>query len=271
MEKPQLHISMIDMLARCGIQFQRRYGARFGVWDEEEIIPPGVALAIGISVHKGVQSNLEYKIDKDQLLTAEQIKDITRDEFQKVWDGGMLLTEEESININNTRDSNIDLSIKLVLLHNNELAPSLNPIAVENWFVIELKDYPYNLSGKIDIIEKDCIRDTKTSGKSPTADVGKSTQMATYSIARKVATGEFPKKIFLDYLIKTKTPKLVTVESKPDPLWIKPLYRRIERTIEIIQSIKKGNQAFMPADPNSWICCEKWCGYAKSCKFWSGR
>jgi hypothetical protein len=86
--KPQLHVSMVEMLSKCGIQFQRRYGHLFDCWHKAEIIPPSIALATGISVHKTIDANLNHKMDSDNgdLLPRGQIKDMARDEFNGIWD-----------------------------------------------------------------------------------------------------------------------------------------------------------------------------------------
>lgn len=271
-DKPQLHISMLDMMSRCGIQFQRRYGYRFDCWPREEILPPGIALATGISVHKTVEANFKRKMESQGLLLDRQaVADIARDEFHNIWTAGMMLTEDEITDIKRTYGVNLDQTIALSLLHYDNLAPKINPVAVEEKFVITLKDYPYDLAGKKDIREKDCLRDTKTKAASPPADAARSLQMAMYALSEKVAKRGLPKKVSLDFLIKTKKPKIEIREAVPDDSWIQPLFRRIERACEIIQSVKEGKGHFTPADPESWICSQAYCGYARTCPYWSGK
>jgi len=268
--KPQLHVSYLNTLATCGIQFQRRYGARYGCWHEEEIIPPGIALVTGISVHKSVETNLRAKIETGSLLPREEVQQIAADQFNALHAGGMSFTDEEAANINATLGAARDQTVALATLHHSELAPKLNPVAVEKRFVVVLEGFPFDLAGQIDIQEPNAIRDTKTSGKSPSSDATRSMQMAMYSLAVKVESGTLPEKVCLDYLVKTKQPKLVLLEEAPQESWIAPLLRRVERATEIIQAVKEGKQAFMPANPNDWMCTEKWCGYARTCPFWSG-
>jgi len=269
--KPQLHVSMLNMLSRCGIQFQRRYGARFDVWHEEEILPPSVALAVGISVHKGVESDLRSKLDNKTLLSTEEIKSIVSDNVKGIWEGGMMLSEEEAKAVKKTFGETTDQAVTLATLHHDELAPELNPLAIEERFVIELDGWPIDLSGTKDVREPDCLRDTKTSKRSPSQDAARSMQMAMYSLAEHNAGRGMPKKVCLDFLVKTKTSKLVTVEAVPDNSWITPLLRRIERFIEIIDAVKSGKQAFTPAQPDDWSCSRRYCGFSHDCLFFSGR
>jgi hypothetical protein len=96
-------------------------------------------------------------------------------------------------------------------------------------------------------------------------------QMGMYCLSEKVERKELPKKVCLDFLVKTKTPKLVIREAVPTMEWIDPLLQRVERAIEIIQTVREGKQAFTPADPESWICSKKYCGYSTTCRFASGK
>lgn len=270
--RPQLTASIMSMGFRCGVQMQRRFGARFDCWPKEEIEMPGIALATGISVHKSVEANLKRKIESEgQLLAREQVATIADDEFRGMWQGGMMLTEDESVNINKAFGSAVDQTIALALLHYDNLAPIIKPVAVEEKFVIEMPNYPYDLAGKKDIREADGLRDTKTKAVSPPDDAARSLQMAMYSMAEIVAKRGLPKKVYLDFLIKTKSPKIVIREAMPDDSWIQLLMRRIEKMVKIIQSVKEGTGQFTPADPDHWCCSKKYCGYATSCPYWSGK
>jgi len=262
--KAQLHQSMISMLYGCGEQFRRRYGARFGWNDKEEIIPPGVALIIGISTHKSVEHNLTSKINTGELLPLEEIKDIARDDVATRWKDGVALTKEESKQKRKTKGSCIDTAVSLSELHAVGLAPTLNPKAVERKWVVTLDGFPFDLSGAWDVEEKgNIIRDTKTSAKSPSqGDADSSEQLTMYSLAMKVCDNKEPKALFLDHLVKTKTPKIVTLKTRRTAKHRLVLLRRIEIAAEVIS---KG--AFVPANPMDWRCSPKFCGYWNTCKF----
>ena len=267
-EKPQLHQSMIKMLYSCGEQFRRRYGARFGWNDKEEIIPPGVALIIGIATHKSVEKNLTAKIEKGELLPTEEAMEIAHDEAIGLWQGDVLLTEEESQNAKKVKGDSVDISVSLAGLHARDLAPKLEPKSVERKWVINLEGFPFDLAGQWDIEEDNgAIRDTKTSGKSPSQnDADSSEQLSMYSLAKQICDKEDAPALYLDVLVKTKTPKLVTLKTRRTDDQRQILLRRIERAAEIIE---KG--AFTPANPQDWRCSRRFCGYALTCPFWSGK
>lgn len=271
--KPQLHNSMMEQMYRCGIQWQRRYGARFGCWHKEEIIRPGIELATGISVHKAVERNMRFKMENDgHLLHRKEVAQIARDSFEGVYQGGMMFTEEETVDVKKTLGGAIDQTVDLSWLHYDHLASHINPAAVEEKFVIELNGYPFDVAGQKDIREVDgTLRDTKTKGQSPPADAARSIQMGTYCMSEVVAKRGLPKIVVLDFLVKTKVAKYVRRDAVPDKTWLDPVMARIERAIKIIEAVKEGKEAFAPADPENWVCSKRYCGYASTCPYWSGR
>lgn len=271
-DKPQLTVSMMDTLSRCGIQFQRRYGHRFGIWHEEEIIPPGVAMLTGTAVHSTVKADLQHKIDNGELLAKEQIRDLASDNVKTEWNKGVMLTDEEAGSIENALGDTIDQAISLSVLHHNFVAPLIQPVALEEAFVLKLIGYDIDLAGRKDIREVNGnIRDTKTARATPPEDAARTFQVAMYSMSELVQRGKYPDKVTLDYLVKTKTAKVEHRSISPDDAFTTPLRRRIERAIEVIRTVKEGKQALTPADPTSFICSSRYCGFSSSCQFFGGR
>lgn len=261
-KKPQLHQSGLEMLSKCGEMYDRRY-------NRGEIIPPGIAQIVGRSTHKSVELNLAAKIRTGELLPVEQIKDIARDELEGEFQRGVALDREErERGLAAVKGEAIDTTIALSTLHRTDLAPKLIPTAVERKFVIKLEGYPLDLAGTIDIQEGMMrIRDTKTANKTPPqADADNSIQLTMYGLAAKVIDGVAPGEFILDALVKTKTPKqvsLVTTRTADD---FQMLLRRVERAITVIE---KG--AFQPARTTDWWCSLKFCGYAANCPFYQKR
>lgn len=273
-QKPQIHVSMLTQLEGCGEQFRRRYGARFGWNDREEIIAPGVALITGIGTHKAVEENLNSKIRTGVLLPVAQVMDIARDTAADLWQGEVFLQEDEAVNVEQTKGESIDMAVKCAGAHAAQLAPKLSPKSVERKWVIKLENFPYDLAGKIDIEEEipsseeglapiSIVRDTKTAGKSPNANAADiSEQLSMYALAKKVVDGVEPSALYLDTLVKSANVKIVTQGTKRSDFQLQVLLRRVERAIEIIQ---KG--AFTPAREDDWRCSPKWCGYWSTCPF----
>jgi hypothetical protein len=261
---------MISMLYRCGEQFRRRYGFRFGYNDKEEIIPPGVALIIGIATHKSVEKNMKSRIETEEYLPLEQVKDVARDEAAGLWSKEVRLVDADEVtNPKKVKAESIDTSVALAALHALQLAPGLSPKSVERKWVVNLEGFPFDLAGQWDIEEAaegallPSIRDTKTAAKSPNANAADlSEQLTMYSLAKKVCDNEDNIALFLDTLVKTKTPKIVTQVTTRTDHDRQILLRRIERAAEIIDM-----GAFAPANPIDWWCGDKWCGYWRTCPF----
>jgi hypothetical protein len=240
------------MLARCGEQYRYRYveGLRS---------PPGVALVIGKGTHAAIEEDLREKMALGELLPDERIADTAADATRKAWD------EEPPILRDGDPDQGqaVDTAVALATVHHKVLAPGIEPIAVERGFLLELDGFPYDLMGFVDIEEKGRIRDTKTAAKSPSGtEADQSDQLTVYHL--EAATRGEQKTVALDYLIKAKTPKVVTLESTRGPEDHARLLRRVEAAAKVIES-----GAFAPTNPDNWWCSQKWCGYWDRCAFGS--
>lgn len=257
--KPALSISALDMLSKCGEQYRRRYV-------EGDKIAPGVSMLVGRGVDKSVDKNLTSKIQTKTLLSVEEIQEAARDTVSQEWDqGGVTLSDDElRTGIKAVRAAAIDKAVRLSKLHAEKAAPSLNPTHVQRKWTVELKGYPADIMGVIDIQEGAAtVRDTKTSAKSPREDEAHlSDQLTLYALASKVLDGQAPAKVALDYLVDTQTPRHVIRESTRDDADFRVMLRRIDTAMA---AIDKG--VFVPARQSDWWCSRRWCGYFNSCPY----
>jgi len=129
-----------------------------------------------------------------------------------------------------------------------------------------------DLAGKRDIVEdiegEEVVRDTKTSGKSPSKDVADdSDQLSTYSLASLVFNGKLPKGVALDYLVQTpkrhdlKYVPLTSTRSMDD---INVLLFRFARAVHSWHTACKTG-SFLPARSTDWWCSEKFCAFTDRC------
>jgi RecB family exonuclease len=121
-----------------------------------------------------------------------------------------------------------------------------------------------DLVGRIDIQEGTAtVRDTKTSGKTPSADCAdKSVQLKAYALAVRTIDGAAPDKAILDYLIDTKQPKVGSFSADLNGADYLALLARVET---ICKAMEAG--VFIPVEPTHWCCDPKWCGYFGTCKY----
>lgn len=255
--KLQLHVSGLEKLAKCGIQYEFRYMKGIK-------IPPPVAIITGIGVHHGIAKNLTAKIEVGNLLPVEAVNEITRDRVLAEWGNGVTLDEDEiKEGADKVKGAAVDKAVSLGSLHHKELAPTLQPKAVERPWVLDVEGHDIQLAGTIDIQEEKTLRDTKTAGKSPAADqAAKSVQLTAYALAVQQIDGKLPESVRLDYLVANKTPKLVQLESKRTVEDFPYFLHRVQKAVEVIKS-----GMFMPASPDSWQCSEHFCGYWNICPY----
>lgn len=257
MSKRQLHWSHISMLQRCGIQYQYRYL-------QGSIKPPGVALIVGSATHESIEDNMKHKRDSGDVLPAEAVAEKARESVNHRWqsEGVALDAEEKSEGEANVRGQAVDMAVTLSRLHHSELAPIINPVHVERKWVLEMDNFPFDLSGTIDLQEPTTIRDTKTAKRSPPENTAHgSDQLTIYALAATILDGKTPD-LRLDSLVKTKTPKVVTQETTRDESDFQVMLRRIEAASRQIET-----GAFIPAPSDSWQCSAKFCGYWNECPY----
>lgn len=119
------------------------------------------------------------------------------------------------------------------------------------------------------------IRDTKTSGKSPTKSLmdgnkqpgiaDDSDQLTTYAMASLVLDGKLPDAMFLDYLIYTPArhdTKYVPTKTVRD---LNDINVFLNRFANAVHAYKRG--VFVPAKADWWGCSQKYCGYWDMCPY----
>lgn len=257
-KKPHLSPSQLSMLAKCGMQYSFRYidGIKS---------PPGVAMIVGTATHKSIEKNLKQRMVLGTFIPKEEAKETAAESFRNTWAGEepVLTEEEKEHGKDKVKGEAVDTAVSLAELHYDRVAPGIKPIHVEREVNLELKGFPFDLKGYVDIQEPDAIRDSKTTAKSPSSDAAdKSEQLTFYSLAAKVIDGKAPATVQLDFLVKTKEPKYVPLVSTRTEADHGTFLRRVERASKVIES-----GAFMPAPPDSWYCSANWCGYYDRCPF----
>lgn len=215
-------------------------------------VPPGVALVIGKGAHGSAEKDLVNKQEWGELLSDEAVADHARDATVKAWE------KEEPVRHDGDPDKGgaVDTAVALAGLHHKQLAPKIEPVAVERGFRLEIPDFPYDVVGYVDVEEERRIRDLKTSAKTPPEDAAeKSDQLSIYALEAAVR-GAPKQEVAMDHLVKTSRPQVVTRTATRGPEDHARLMLKLEIAAKVIQS---GN--FLPCAPDSWTCGAKWCGF----------
>lgn len=251
--RPHLSVSQIGQFERCPKQWEFRnvYGLK---------TPPGVAGLIGKGTHGGVEADLRQKMDWGVGLETSEVKDAASDATRRAWQRDEPVVQPGDPD----QGQAVDMAVALATLHHEKLAPGIEPIAVEEAFVIELPQLAYDFVGVVDVETATMIRDTKTAGKRPSPDVAKrSMQLVAYHL-RATLAGQPDKGVALDFLLKGPRPTALTLSASPTADDHASFLRRVELTAAAI-----GTGIFPPTDPGNWACTQKWCGYWERCEFGS--
>ena len=251
--------SQINMLLKCGIQYQFRY-------IDGIIAPPSASLVRGKCGHTTLEKNFRQKIQTKEDLPIEEVKDAFSDEWEKskyeiVW------KKKEIGDLSPAKAGGIfkDSGIALVSKFHENLSPLIQPVAVEDKFEIHFEGGYPKLIGFIDREDEgDEIGEVKFVGKSPSADDAQSDiQLTIYDLGYRTKHGKPPKKLKKQYAVNTKEPKTVVQEvGCRDDATINRLMWRMQAAMI---ALEKG--VFLPAPAGSWWCGENWCGYWDRCKY----
>lgn len=275
--------SNLSLLQRCGEAYRRRV-------IEEDPDAPTPSLIRGSTVHAIAKVALRRKMGKTnaELPTVEEARDLAAADFEQRWgaqDVRLVEGDEEDggAAMSQAKAEAKDFAVALSGYHVTELAPRLRPVAIERKIIVKPQDSDLQIHGTLDVITqpeepvtldaaglnavgRDTIRDLKTSAKSPSRDAAdKSQQLSFYAMIRAAEVGALPEALALDYLVRTpkrgelKAVELATTRDAGD---IAALVARLNTAVE---AVKRG--IFMPADPTSWWCSAKWCGYWATCPY----
>lgn len=238
------------MYLRCGKQWEYRYVR--GI-----ISPPSAALTVGSSFHRALKHNFTQKITSGIDLPKEELLDVYSADFEQravetEWGG-------------DDKGEQKDMGAKLVELHREKLAPTIQPEKVEEKFTLET-DKGFDLGGTIDLIEKDgTVVDSKTSGKRYEEDsIARKIQPALYDFAYEALTGKkaagFRYDVVLKLKTKAETQQIRSEVTPEDRSWM------INTVNNVHKAMEAGVAMPAPEAPGVWWCSEKFCGYWNMCK-----
>jgi RecB family exonuclease len=257
--KKYLSPSQINTYLRCPEQYRRRY-------IKNEIIPPAIALLKGTSVHKASEKNFKQKIASRVDLPKQDIIDISVTTFEDTMKNeGLFLNKEEedrgkAVVVGEAKDSVVVFSS----LYSAQVAPRYQPKEVEKDQLIELADAPFNLKGRVDLIdENEKIIDLKTGTKTRSQDdVDRDTQLTFYSMTYRAIHGCDPTGLVIEQVIDKKVPENKTFTTTRN---MKDYEALINRINVVSLGIKKG--VFPPATDGAWWCSPLRCGFWFTCPY----
>jgi hypothetical protein len=263
----------LGTLWKCGEQYRRRYV-------EGERLPPGIALIRGKSIHHANEMDLRHKMETGELLSLEEVMDAATDKWKAELTGPYVIGGQyDELTVEEARTLAHSEAIELAGLHHDEVAPHIIPTLIEERIEIPpSRALPVTFVSILDLIhDKTEIWDTKTAGKSPgKGDADVSDQLTGQQIAATALhvsdpeTYELPKKLGLRVLVRTPKKGNLSVKEVPTALrdsdQVDAFVARANQALKIIEA-----ETWIPAPSDSWQCSLKWCGYAQTCPYFTGK
>lgn len=239
-----LSASRVKMYLRCPAQFYFRY--------VQNLIMPSMSfLAQGQTMHQALEVNYVQKIQSNQDLGDEEIKDITADAFEENFIDIDLKIE----GLENKRGEIKDQTIQITKSYHKEFSKDINPIAVEENFEFTLQDRNYAITGVIDVVDSNnVVIDHKTT-KTKQTSYGDILQGLIYCLAKDCTVNRF------NYVTKQKTPQTFSVETKATD-------NQLAHAIFMFDKVYKSAielEIFYPNRSNN-MCSRKYCGYWNECE-----
>jgi len=249
------------MAFRCGEQLRRRH-------IEEEIIPPSIAAGRGTGVHKANQVNLQHKVKAKEDLPLSDLQDAARDGYVYAFRNGVYLPKDEQSEKKTLLNRGLNDTIRCTRVYREEVAHTIQPISIEEPFEINV-GLELPLAGRMDYQEQPIVGDIKTTTtKWQEGRIQKEIQVPFYSFTHEQQKGVRPKFIYHVLIARSNREGKATSEAY-QPLeytCTEADYRALFAKIYLfIKMLKTGT--FPPANPTSWWCDPKWCGYWSTCPY----
>jgi len=248
---PNTHISVsaVSTYLRCPLQYYWRYvhGLK---------IPPKSEQAFGTATHRTIATNFRQKIDTHEDYGPEDFAGIWATEFRNLipeiqWEEG------------EKPDEIVDEGVAIARLYAQQVSPTIQPMLVEHEVNVELPSIGTTLKGVIDVLDDSgSIIDTKTTKRTPQEDAIKhDLQMTTYSLLHRIELASQEKQLRMDYLVRTKTPKVIILRDEPRSE--QAIQRLLRMYSAVCQAIRSGS--YWP-NPHNFMCNPNGCGYWEICQ-----
>lgn len=153
--------------------------------------------AVGLAIHAAVEANYRTKLTTGALAPADVIEDIAGD----TWD---TLAKDVAFEPGENPGALKDDVVSLSRLHHAQVAPAVDPVAVEAWLDVKIgKDI--TLRQRADVITRDgVIADTKVfTRRASQDDVALLGQLTSYAVGYLQHFGHLPHAVELHQLLRT--------------------------------------------------------------------
>jgi putative RecB family exonuclease len=246
-DQPHLSVTQLRMYLRCPLQYFFRYACGLKM-------PPMGETALGRTIHETLKENYRQKIQSGMDLPLEQITDFFSDRWEKNAPEAVFSDDENAGHLK-------DDGIGLLAAYHKLVAPHVQPVAVEQEFLVNTGHTALPLNGYIDLIDdKGVIIDHKTTKRSfPVDAAAKDIQLTAYAMAHRALFNRPESSVRLDVMVRNKQPKIQQLQATRTQ-------EDIDRFLRLIQQAERGINAEIFYPNENYMC--GYCGYREMCEKW---
>jgi len=250
--------SSYDQFIRCPAQ-----------WDLVRIqgikIPPAIAMLVGSGMHGAAEVNFKQKITSGVDLPVADFRDAAATRYrQEAEKAGVSVPRDELPELKRLLVEGKDRAVRFAECMAKDVAPTIQPIAVEHKVLFQPPDLPIPWFGVLDIATRSALLDWKTSAKKWTEGrEHRETQPTVYDALYRFEFGTVPTLGFGVFTDSTKFGPIYDLrETTRTPGDWESLQLGARTMIRMVQA-----GLFPPAVPGSWWCSPKFCGLWSVCQY----
>ncbi len=225
--------------------------------------PPNLNLLIGHGLHGAAEVNFKQKITSHRDEPEDVLTDAAADAYEKrgVDEGVMLQREDLPFKKRLIADGK-DTAVELARLLHSEVAPTIQPILVEQRIKIPTDDPEINWLGYLDIFtDKRVLTDLKTAKRSWRQEQADgSTQGTVYPEMVRQKTGAAPDQTTFTVFVKKKTPVVQVIER----VWHPDDFAILNKNARIMKDMIRAG-LFPKCPPGHWKCDKRYCDHWWGC------
>lgn len=257
-----LSASSVTTFLRCGKQWEYAY-----VWRERRA--PTIKQALGIAAHDAYDKDLTAKLVTGENWPEDMVVDAFTTEYDRMWRDGFTSIKEDDEDPGKAKDQ----QIRVVRKYRTDLAPLIEPVMVEQSFIIDVDGILY--SGTLDlasihrlVVDPDTVReqikvrDFKNTAQKPSSTGNYVFGMIGYALGYRSIAGTPEDEIQIDYLVRYKKqePGYFPVSSG-GPVGPRAIEGFAMTLREVFDAIMAGR--FVANGIQNGAC--SWCGYKPIC------
>lgn len=226
--------------------------------------PPSGARHLGSSFHRAAEAANRSKLETRETMPIDEIEDRYSVAFRETDPSGIQWGEDK-------RDKTYDDGAAITRLFGATSARETQPVLMEQEVIVPPDEFDgLPIMCRIDLVDdQGRVIDYKTTSKAPSADsADDSDQLTAYAAAHRVQFGHLPSALVLDYFVRPlkqtplgrRFPMPATRTSEQIGIWFEDI-----KAVTSQMRHSEGTGLFPYADPSSWWCGPKACGFFNEC------